>query len=226
MAGLNCRNAGRESYSFRRNRRCRWRRSSLHSLSAAKGHTKVAPSTALRRAFIFVGTAAMTAAGCYEMYEVVQVGGVTVLEWMVLACSSCCSPGSPSRSRHRWLASWCCCSGPGTRSASIRRAAPDHRQQEMQCCCRPTTKIPIASWPACGRCTESVDQSGRGSSFDWVCVERYDRPIGMDRGRRNASCSFRLDLGVSNIYYRHRRENVARKSGNIEDWIKRFGGGL
>ena len=35
----------------------------------------------------------------------------------------------------------------------------------------------------------------------------------------------RHDLNVSNIYYRHRRENVARKSGNIEDWIKRFGGG-
>ena len=39
---------------------------------------------ALRRAFIFIGTAALTAAGCYEMYQVLQVGGVTVLEWMVL----------------------------------------------------------------------------------------------------------------------------------------------
>ena len=26
----------------------------------------------------------MTAVGCYEMYEVLQVGGVTTLEWMVL----------------------------------------------------------------------------------------------------------------------------------------------
>ena len=39
---------------------------------------------AIRRAFIFIGTAALTSAGCYEMYEVVQVGGVTTLEWMVL----------------------------------------------------------------------------------------------------------------------------------------------
>src|SRR3978361_404475 len=38
----------------------------------------------LRRAFIFVSTAALTSAGCYEMYEVVQVGSVTFLEWMVL----------------------------------------------------------------------------------------------------------------------------------------------
>src|ERR1700692_1399676 len=39
---------------------------------------------ALRSAFIFTGTAALTIAGCYEMYGVVQVGGVTTLEWMVL----------------------------------------------------------------------------------------------------------------------------------------------
>ena len=38
----------------------------------------------LRRALIFVTTVVLTVAGCYEMYEVVQVGGVTILEWMVL----------------------------------------------------------------------------------------------------------------------------------------------
>src|SRR6202158_6535053 len=41
-------------------------------------------SVALRRVVIFIGTAAMTGVGCYEMYEVLQVGGVTTLEWMVL----------------------------------------------------------------------------------------------------------------------------------------------
>ena len=49
-----------------------------------RGTSALAPSMALRRACIFAGTAALTAAGCYEMYEVLQVGGVTVLEWMVL----------------------------------------------------------------------------------------------------------------------------------------------
>src|SRR5258706_561694 len=42
-------------------------------------------SITLRRAYILIGTAAMTLAGCYEMYEVLQVGGITVLEAMVLA---------------------------------------------------------------------------------------------------------------------------------------------
>ena len=38
----------------------------------------------LRRVYIFAGTALMTLAGGYEMYEVLQVGGVTILEGLVL----------------------------------------------------------------------------------------------------------------------------------------------
>ena len=38
-----------------------------------------------RRAFVLTGTAILTAAGCYEMYRVLQVGGVTVLEAIILA---------------------------------------------------------------------------------------------------------------------------------------------
>ena len=39
-----------------------------------------------RRACILTGTAALTAAGCYEMYEVLQVGGVTIarMRWCLV----------------------------------------------------------------------------------------------------------------------------------------------
>ena len=37
-----------------------------------------------RRACIFAATILLTLAGCYEMYQVLQVGGVTILEWMIL----------------------------------------------------------------------------------------------------------------------------------------------
>jgi membrane glycosyltransferase len=33
----------------------------------------------LRRAYILLGTAALTMVGCYEMYDVLKVGGVTLL---------------------------------------------------------------------------------------------------------------------------------------------------
>ena len=38
----------------------------------------------LRRAYVFIGTAALTLGGCYEMYQVLQVGGITMLEALVL----------------------------------------------------------------------------------------------------------------------------------------------
>ena len=45
---------------------------------------KPASTMLLRRIYIFFGTAAMTLAGGYEMYEVLQVGGITILEGLVL----------------------------------------------------------------------------------------------------------------------------------------------
>src|SRR6185295_13721838 len=37
-----------------------------------------------RRLAILAGTALLTSAGCYEMYEVLEIGGVTVLEATIL----------------------------------------------------------------------------------------------------------------------------------------------
>ncbi|HEY2839003.1 MAG TPA: hypothetical protein VGJ26_07635, partial [Pirellulales bacterium] len=53
----------------------------LSSFEPSKGEASAAlTSTPFRRACIFAGTGVLTAGGCYEMYEVLQVGGVTVLE--------------------------------------------------------------------------------------------------------------------------------------------------
>ena len=49
---------------------------------AARHPTSAARIIWLRRVLIFTGTVALTAAGGYEMYEVLQVGGVTILEGM------------------------------------------------------------------------------------------------------------------------------------------------
>src|SRR5262245_4584894 len=38
-----------------------------------------------RRGFVLTGTAILTAAGCYQMYRVLEVGGITVLESIILA---------------------------------------------------------------------------------------------------------------------------------------------
>ncbi len=53
-----------------------------HALGTAG--LSVGTRMAMRRASVLVLTAALTGAGAYEMYMVVQVGGVTIMEGMVL----------------------------------------------------------------------------------------------------------------------------------------------
>ena len=70
---------------------------------------------------------------------------------------------------------------------------------------------------------ELVAEAERGASFDWfVLSDTTDPSIWI--AEEKCFLQLRRDLGVANLYYRHRPQNTARKSGNIEDWIKRFGG--
>jgi membrane glycosyltransferase len=69
---------------------------------------------------------------------------------------------------------------------------------------------------------ESVEQLGRGSRFDWfVLSDTTDPAIWV--GEERAFLELRKAIGCNNIFYRHRPENTARKSGNIEEWVRRFG---
>jgi membrane glycosyltransferase len=196
----------------------------LRSFQRGEGHTEVPRSTALRRACIFVGTAAMTAAGCYEMYEVVQVGGVTVLEWMVLGLFVLLFAWI-ALSFTSSLAGFAVLLFRARDPLGIDPAAPLPTIGSRNAMLLPTyNEDPYRIMARLRAMYESVDQSGRGSSFDWfVLSDTTDPSVWI--AEEKCFLQLRLDLGVSNIYYRHRRENVARKSGNIEDWIKRFGAG-
>ena len=67
-------------------------------------------------------------------------------------------------------------------------------------------------------------KAGHGSSFDWfVLSDTTDPSIWIAEEKCYSAVSPRTRR--ANLHYRHRRENTARKSGNIEDWIKRFGAG-
>jgi membrane glycosyltransferase len=181
-------------------------------------------SVALRRACIFAGTAAMTVAGCYEMYEVVQVGGVTILEWMVLFLFV---------PLFAWIAFSFMSALAGfavllfrTRDPlGIDPAAPLPSMASRNAMLLPTyNEDPNRVMARLQAMYESVDQSGYGSGFDWFVLSDTTNPA-VWIAEEKCFLRLRQDLGASNIYYRHRLENTARKSGNIEDWIKRFGAG-
>jgi membrane glycosyltransferase len=196
----------------------------LRSFEGSETHGHVAPSTALRRVCIFAGTAAMTAGGCYEMYEVLQVGGVTILEWMVLGLFVLL---------FAWIALSFTSSVAGflvllfrvKDPLGIDPAAPLPPIGSKNAMLLPTyNEDPYRIMARLRAMYESVDQSGEGASFDWFVLSDTTAPS-VWIAEEKCFLQLRADLAVSNIYYRHRRENTARKSGNIEDWVKRFGVG-
>src|SRR6202163_1096573 len=181
-------------------------------------------SVALRRAGIFAGTAALTAAGCYEMYEVLQVGGVTALEWMVLFLFV---------PLFAWIA-FSFMSGLAGLGVLLFRAkdtlgidpgAPPPPIDSRNAMLLPTyNEDPYRIMARLRAMYESVDQSGYGSAFDWFVLSDTTSPS-LWIAEEKCFLRVREDLGAKNIFYRHRLQNTARKSGNIEDWIKRFGAG-
>jgi membrane glycosyltransferase len=181
-------------------------------------------SVPIRRAFIFGGTAALTAAGCYEMYRVLEVGGVTTLEWMVLVLFVLL---------FAWVAFSFMSALAGFAVLLFRRSdqlgidpnAPLPSIVSRNAMLLPTyNEDPYRITARLRAMWESVEQSGHGSSFDWFVLSDSTNPS-VWIAEEKCFLQLRWDLAAGNIYYRHRRENTARKSGNIEDWIRRFGGG-
>jgi membrane glycosyltransferase len=197
----------------------------LRGFRRTKPSQDAAPdSLALRRAGIFIGTAAITVAGCYEMYEVLQVGGVTMLEWMVLflfvllfawiafSFMSALAGFAVLLFRAR---DW-----PGIDPLEPLPSIGSKNAMLLPTYNEDPDRIMARLRAMC----ESIDQCGCGSRFDWFVLSDTTNP---SIWITEEKCFLRLrrDLGANNIYYRHRPENTARKSGNIEDWIKRFGAG-
>jgi membrane glycosyltransferase len=181
-------------------------------------------SIAFRRAFIFLGTAAMTLAGCYEMYEVLQVGGVTILEWMVLGLFVL-------------LFAWIAFSFMSTLAGffvllfrmrdplGIDPKAPLPSIASKNAMLLPTyNEDPYRIMARLRAICESVEETGCASQFDWfVLSDTTDPSVWI--AEEKCFLQLRRDVGASRVFYRHRPENTARKSGNIEDWVLRFGSG-
>jgi membrane glycosyltransferase len=176
----------------------------------------------LRRLCIFGCTALMTAAGCYEMYEVLQVGGVTILEWMVLVLFVLL---------FAWVAFSFTSSLAGFLVLLFRKpdalgidpkaALPAIRSRNAMLL--PTyNEDPHRILARLRAVCESVEETGCASQFDWFVLSDTTDPA-VWIAEEKCFLQLRGDLGSGRIFYRHRPENTARKSGNIEEWVQRFG---
>ena len=160
-----------------------------------EGKTGVSGSSGVRRAYIFIGTAAVTAVGCYEMYEVVSVGGVTSLEWMVLVLFALL---------FAWIAFSFMSSLAGFAVLLFRArdplgidpSAPLPAVGSRNAMLLPTyNEDPDRIMARLRAMYELVAEAGRGSSFDWfVLSDTTDPSIWI--AEEKCFLQLRRDLGI------------------------------
>ena len=176
-----------------------------------------------RRACIFAATILLTLAGCYEMYQVLQVGGVTILEWMILVLFVLL---------FAWIAFSFTSAIAGFLVLLFRRkdelgidaSAALPAIESRTAMLLPTyNEDPYRVLARLRAICELVEETGCACQFDWfVLSDTTDPAIWI--AEEKCFLQLRYEAGpAARIFYRHRPENTARKSGNIEDWVKRFG---
>ncbi|MGJ5047612.1 glucans biosynthesis glucosyltransferase MdoH [Bradyrhizobium oligotrophicum] len=196
--------------------------SPLHHVPAAAQAITSGPRIAFRRMLIFAGTAALTLAGCTRMYEVVEVGGVTVLEGMVLVLFS---------TLLAWiafafvsaLAGFCAMFARRRDTIAIDVEGPLPGLSSRTAMLLPTyNEEPHAVMVRLRAMIESVAETGQAERFDWFLLsDTTDPDIWI--GEEAAFLAMREACATDRVFYRHRADNVARKAGNIAEWVRRFG---
>ncbi|WP_375780019.1 glucans biosynthesis glucosyltransferase MdoH [Bradyrhizobium sp. ma5] len=191
---------------------------------AVSKRVSVGASMFMRRAFVLMLTVALTGAGAYEMYMVVQVGGVTIMEGMVLALFVALLAWI-AFSFASALAGFFVLLRRNGNALPIRDDGPLPQLASRTAVLLPTyNENPYQLMARLQAIYESIEATGQADSFDWfVLSDTRDPDIWIAEEQAFLALSDACG-GGGRLYYRHRADNSARKSGNVGEWITRFGG--
>jgi len=170
----------------------------------------------LARLVVFGGAAALTAYGAREMYGVVAVGEITTLEWALVALFVV---------NFAWIALAFASSVYGF--VWLLRAPPlgplPKRLESKTAVVMPIyNEAPARVFAAVQAICEDVRATGLGDNFDYFFLSDTTSPDVWIAEER-ALLAMRERLPGERVYYRRRRKNVARKAGNIADFVMRWG---
>ena len=181
------------------------------------GHSRHAPW--LARLVVFGGGLAVTAYGAWQMYQVVDVGGTTLLEWVLLVLFV---------ANFSWIAlaftsavlgfTWLLFLAP--RPPGLPEGLGSRTAVVMPIYNEATARV-FASLEAI---VEDVAKTGLGNHFDYFLLsDTTDPDVWIAEERAYIGLRDRL-RGQGRVYYRHRPKNTSRKAGNIADFVTRWGG--
>jgi membrane glycosyltransferase len=180
------------------------------------------PALLARRAFILFATVAVTAVAADQMYQALAVSSLTALESIVLVLFVVLFAWIAFSSASALVGFALSLLGPD-RSLDLNPNGALPELMARHALLVPTyNETPSRVTARLQAIYESVAESGRLAHFDFfVLSDSTDPDIWI-----NEEAQYLSLLGRTNsrqIFYRHRRDNVARKAGNIGEWVARFG---
>ena len=172
----------------------------------------------LSRLFVFGGGLMLTGYGAFEMYGVVSVSSVTILQWLLVVLFTI---------NFSWIALAFSSSllGFGSLLAKSKpHITPTSLKAKTALVMPVYNEAPSRIFAALQAMIEEVESTGLLDHYDvFVLSDTTDPDIWVAEER--TFLAMRSRLPQVNLYYRHRPRNIGRKSGNIEDFVTRWGGG-
>jgi membrane glycosyltransferase len=152
------------------------------------------------------------------MYRVVEVGVITLLEWVLVVLFV---------ANFSWIALaftsgilgffWLLFRAP------TRQPLPGSLANKTAVVMPIYNEAPARVFAAVQAICEDVESTGLGASFDYFFLsDTTDPDIWIAEER--ALLAIRERLPNARLYYRHRRKNTSRKAGNVADFVCRWGG--
>ena len=178
----------------------------------------------LRRLVIIGGAIALTIAGAHEMYLVFAGNGLTTLAvfmmalflalfaWIALSFTS-------------GLAGFCSqLAGGGCRLETGANAPVPHLASRTALLMPTYNEQPARVMAGLQAIWELLSSTGEADAFDLFILSDTTDPV-IWIAEEAGFLALRENTGAhTRIFYRRRPRNVARKSGNIAEWVTRFGG--
>jgi len=174
-------------------------------------------ATWIARFFAFGGAALLTGYGANQMYGVVSVGAVTLLEWALVVLFVI---------NFSWIALAFCSSLVGAfwlMFLAPRASTPPTALATKTAIVMPIyNEAPSRVFSALQAIEEDVNATGLGDSFDYFFLSDTTQPDVWIAEER-ALAALRERRPKARFYYRRRRSNAGRKAGNIGDFVTRWG---
>jgi membrane glycosyltransferase len=191
---------------------------SVYSRKQARKPLRRRPVPWLARLFVFVGSLGLTTWGAMEMYKVVSVSGVTVLQWALVALFTI---------NFSWiaLAFTSALLGFGALLAKRPSRPVPERLAATTAVVMPVYNEATARvFASLEAMIEEIRATGLIGNFEFFILSDSTLPDAWVAEER-AFLALRERVGPQiPIWYRHRQKNVGRKAGNIEDFVTRWGG--